>query len=342
MTRASNHECKHFCKWCLHSYSREDLLEAHKPECKGIGQTAARVEMPEEGKHKLAFQNHHKQVPVPYIIYSEIEALTTKIEETQLDFTKNNTQNIQHHEACSYCYIMVRCDGQTEPPVEYRGPSAAEHFLLALQEEEHKIKMVLANPKAMRMTREDWKAHRHATTCHVCEESLEGDSVCDHCRITGKYRGAAHSACNLKLQLSPKTTTIPVVFHLYPSLSDSFDSSTPRSFCLPASAKLVAANQPEAFRVTARYEPDQHKHDLLMRKGVYPYEYMDSWACFNEPSLLPKEAFYSKFSGSGICDEDCTYAQKVWKVFGCKNLGEYSDLYCHTDVLLLADVFETF
>ena len=97
--------------------------------------------------------------------------------------------------------------------MEYRGPSAAEHLLKALQGEERKIKQVLADPQLMRMTREDWKAHRHATTCHVCGKPLMGDSVCDHCYITGKYRGAAHSACNLKLRLSPKTTTIPVVFH---------------------------------------------------------------------------------------------------------------------------------
>ena len=47
---------------------------------------------------------------------------------------------------------MVRCDGQTEPPVKYRGPNAAEHFLEALQEEKRKIKGVLADPQAMTMT----------------------------------------------------------------------------------------------------------------------------------------------------------------------------------------------
>ena len=69
---------KHFCERCLHGYSREDLLEAHRPECKGIGQTAVRVEMPQEGK--LTFQNHHKQLPAPYVIYADFEALITKVE----------------------------------------------------------------------------------------------------------------------------------------------------------------------------------------------------------------------------------------------------------------------
>ena len=178
---------KHYCERCLHGYTREDLLDAHKPECRGIGQTAVRVEIPEEGKNALAFQNHHKQLPAPYIIYADLEPLTAKVEGPELDPTKSNTQRTQHHEACSYSYIVVRCDGQTEPPVEYRGLNAAAHFLESLQEEERKIKGVLANPQAMRMTREDWNTFRNAETCHVCDKPLEGDSVRDDCHITGKY-----------------------------------------------------------------------------------------------------------------------------------------------------------
>ena len=211
--QSKHRERKHFCGSCLHGYTRKDLLEAHKPECRWIGQTAVRVEMPEEGKNKLAFQNHHKQLPTPFVIYADFEALTTKVEGPELDHTKSNTPKTQHHETCSYCYVVVRCDGQAEPPVEYRGHNAAEHFLKAIQDVERKIKVVLANPQVMRMTPEDWQVFNAATTCHVCEKPLEGDTVRDHCHITGKYRGAAHNVCNLKLRLSPKTTTIPVVFH---------------------------------------------------------------------------------------------------------------------------------
>ena len=128
--------------------------------------------MPEKGKNKLTFQNHHKQLPAPFIIYADFEALTTKVEGPELDPTKSNIQRTQHHEACSFSYIVVRCDGQTEPPVEYRGPNAADHLLKSLQEEESKIKGVLADPKAMRMTREDWLAFRTAETCHVCDKPL--------------------------------------------------------------------------------------------------------------------------------------------------------------------------
>ena len=84
------------------------------------------------------------------------------------------------------------------------------------------------------------------------------------------------------------------------------------------------------------------KLSLVKRKGVYPYEYMDSLERFKENKLPPKEAFYSRLTGEGISDEDYEHAKKVWKVFGMKTLQDYHNLYNVTDVLLLADVFENF
>ena len=85
-----------------------------------------------------------------------------------------------------------------------------------------------------------------------------------------------------------------------------------------------------------------NKFVLLLRKGVYPYEYMDSWERFNETSLPPKKSFYSELNLEDISDKDYLHAQKVWDVFEIRNLGEYHDLYVQTDTLLLADVYEKF
>ena len=83
-----------------------------------------------------------------------------------------------------------------------------------------------------------------------------------------------------------------------------------------------------------------YKFLLLLRKGLYPYEYMDSWERFNETSLPPKKAFYRELTVEDITDKDYNHAQKVWRVFRIKNMGEYHDLYVLCDILLLADVFE--
>ena len=84
------------------------------------------------------------------------------------------------------------------------------------------------------------------------------------------------------------------------------------------------------------------KFELLARKGIYPYDYMNGIEKFSDEKLPPKEEFYSKLNDCGISDDDHNHAKKVWKEFGVKNLGEYHDLYLKSDVLLLADVFEEF
>ena len=81
---------------------------------------------------------------------------------------------------------------------------------------------------------------------------------------------------------------------------------------------------------------------LLKRKGVYPYEWLDSIDKLKETQLPSKEAFYSKMSGEGISDEDYEHAKLVWRTFNMETMRDYHNLYNQSDVLLLADVFENF
>ena len=82
--------------------------------------------------------------------------------------------------------------------------------------------------------------------------------------------------------------------------------------------------------------------ELLTRKGIYPYEYMDAPERFQETQLPPKEEYFSKLSGKDISVKDYEFAQEIWKTFKLKNLGQLHDLYMGTDVSQLADVFEEF
>ena len=87
---------------------------------------------------------------------------------------------------------------------------------------------------------------------------------------------------------------------------------------------------------------DINKFILLLRKGFYPYEYMDSWERFDETSLPHRETFYSSLNMEDITDVDHRHAKRVFKSLNNKNLGDYHDLYVQSDTLLLADVFENF
>ena len=99
----------------------------------------------------------------------------------------------------------------------------------------------------------------------------------------------------------------------------------------------------ERFAITYKFcDNDLDKFIMLLRKGVYPYEYIDEWDKFNEKVLPGKESFYSNLTLENIIETDYPHANNVFKKFNINNLGEYHDLYVRSDTLLLADIFENF
>ena len=87
---------------------------------------------------------------------------------------------------------------------------------------------------------------------------------------------------------------------------------------------------------------DLNEFVMLLRKGVYPYEYMDGWDKFNETSIPNKESFYSNLTMENITETDYIHTNIVFEKFKLNNLDDYHDLYVQSDTLLLADVFENF
>ena len=63
----------------------------------------------------------------------------------------------------------------------------------------------------MIITRHDKLVYDNSTNCHICNEEIGEDRVCDHCHLSGKFRGAAHEVCKLKYKVP---TFFPVVFHI--------------------------------------------------------------------------------------------------------------------------------
>ena len=51
------------------------------------------------------------------------------------------------------------------------------------------------------MTNEDEEIYNNSHICWICKQELNTDKVRDHCHVTGKFRGAAHNKCNLKLRI---------------------------------------------------------------------------------------------------------------------------------------------
>ena len=120
-------------------------------------------------------------------------------------------------------------------------------------------------------------------------------------------------------------------FDSYQFLSSSLECLT---------ENLKASGGLEHFKHFFSEFPDREMAEMLLRKNVYPYDYMNDEERFLEIRLPPKEEFYSSVKKSEISDDDYKHACKVFDTLKLRNLREYSDLYLKTDVLLLCDMFE--
>lgn len=118
-----------------------------------------------------------------------------------------------NYEACGYGYQVVSLDPRyTKPPVIYRGLDAAKHLIENLFQEEEYKREILDNIEPLKMTQEDEINFENGTNCTICCDIFSNTSgkARDHCHVSGKFRGAACSDCNLNFQLP---TFIPVFSH---------------------------------------------------------------------------------------------------------------------------------
>ena len=399
MYNQSKHkERKHFCMYCLQCFSSERILANHVNNCLTINGAQA-INMPKQGENILKFNNFHKQLPVPFVIYADLEAITKKVqgckqsEEMEKDKDRRSyTEAYQTHEDCGYGYKVICCydDKYSKYTSIYRGENVVYKFMEKMLEEVEYCKAVIKKHfnKPLVMTEVDEQNFKTMDGCHICGERYTDKDVRvrDHCHITGKFRGSAHQECNLKLRIKPENLKIPVIFHNLREYDSQFImqqigeiankhgytnkkgekqdlniNAIPNnmekymafmlgnhltfidSFQFMSSGldKLVS-NLPKDDLIYTSKAFKGKRLDLMSRKGVYPYDYMDSFEKFSEKELPTKDQFYSILNDQHITDDEYNHAKEVWNTFMIRTLGDYHDLYLVSDVLLLTDVFENF
>ena len=186
---------------------------------------AQAINMPKQGENILKFNNFHKQLPVPFVIYADFEAITKKVqgceqsEEMKKDKDRRSyMEAYQTHEDCGYGYKVVCCcdDKYSKSTCIYRGENAVYKFMEKMLEEVKYCKTVIKKHfnKPLVMIEVDEQNFK-ACGCHICGEKYTDKDVRikDLCHITGKFRGSAHQECNLKLRIKPENLKIPIIFH---------------------------------------------------------------------------------------------------------------------------------
>lgn len=366
-TQVTKHHSKlYFCDDCLIFFNTVDKADAHI--CGGVATI-----LPAKGT-VIQFNHYERMQDIPFIIYADFESFLEPHNSEASGFT---TLLQRHVPAAFGYYIVCSYDSSFNRYVSYRGPDCVEKFIKYLHRDVSKIHNILSKIVPVNLTSEDLEQFSNATNCHICLKLLFDDRVIDHCHLTGKFRGAAHSYCNLRFVL-PKF--IPVFFH---NLSGYDCHLFIRQLGeIPGKIKVIAKNKENYISFTkfflldedyilvrfvdsfkflgssleklakslnendfihlARFFPSKIKFDLLKQKGVYPYEYMTNWDSYEELTLPKRRCFFSSLTNESISDSDYRHAKNVWNVFNVKTLGEYTDLYLQSDVLLLSDIFESF
>ena len=388
------HGERHYCFNCFNGFTSEKRLLEHMLYCND--KDCVKTTLPTLGKNTLKFKNFKNTQRHPFVISADFECFTKP-----LDFNTANTANTikyQHHEPSGFCFY-VKCSEKNvydREPILYTKQNEhddiSKKFVECLESTLRDIDELYENPKKMIYGREEKAKYKNASQCYICQKDFNSEDkglikVRDHCHLTGRYRGAAHSKCNLDIKTP---NFVPVVFHnlegydshlfirnlgvtegeidSIPKNDEKFISFTKNvvvgsyidedeeikeryrklrfidsfKFMNSGLAKLVDNLDKETkVQVTNKFY-DGRSLDLLLRKGVYPYDYMNDYDRLSETKLPSIEDFYSRLNDENISPEDYTHAQNVWSHFNCKTMRDYHDLYLKSDVLLLADVFENF
>ena len=239
-----------------------------------------------------------------------------------LNMTKENEEEFQKADECHICNKKytnqdIRVRDHCHITGKYRGSAHQEcNLQLRLNPDKIKIPVIFHNLRGY--------------DSHFIMQEI-GAIVKDY-----EYTNKDGKKCQMNINAIPNNMEKYMAFMLGNHLTflDSFQ------FMSSSLEKLVGNLPKESLKYTSKMFKGT-KFDLMVRKGVYPYDYMDSFDKFNSP-LPKKEEFYSILNNEHISDENYKHAQNVWNTFNFKNMGEYHDLYLQSDILLLTDVFENF
>ena len=357
----------HYCHWCLCRYSSATRLEEHYQLCRGELQ---RLRVPEQPNQTIQFTNYRNVFRLPFVIYYDSESMLVP--------TANGSKDHVPISICSF----TKCtnDAYTLAPKVFTGYDCMQRFLDHLQDEEERIETILMTYHSeMTWNDEDDARLRRAQHCDICKVPFTSDQpkYRDHDHLNANkdsnIRYITCNRCNLTYGRQRACCRIPVVAHnsnrydihhvilalkrtkgvkVLAKNSETFialnwgrrltfiDSVNFMAGSLNGLASLL----PDAeIRSYTCYITEQDRlHELLKQKGVFPYDYMDSFERLHDTSLPPIEKFYDTLNETNLPRADYVRAQRVWKAFDCNTLQEYMELYVCLDTLLLAAVVESY
>lgn len=372
---SKNGHKKFFCDRCLNYFSSQDNLNNHVDYCQKLND--CKVEFPKE--LHIKFRNFVNKERLPFILYADFESLLQPFNDS-LTNKHCKTRRYQKHIAYSAGYYF-KCNYDNQLSY-YKSNRSMDCMSWFVNELETVAKFVSSKLKHVEPLNIEISLSHASKTCHICDEGFkETDKIVrDHCHLTGNFRGFAHNKCNLNyknsfvipvvfhnlggydahflirdlakknyIRLLPENKEKYISFtvcHKDSNLKFRFiDSLRFMGFSLEELVSNLSTTQMvDDFENLRNEFPDlgEEKFKLLTRKGVFFYDYIDHIEKLDETELPDIKHFYNKLNDTNIKKTDYEHAKHVWNKFDMKTLGDYSDLYMKTDIMLLTCVFETF
>ena len=207
----TKHKAKeHFCMNCLQGFKEESSRDKHVCYCEN--NESVHIEMPHK-KPIVEYSDGQFQFKVPFIIYADFESILEPIQGPGNNPSKPSTPGVNIHTPSGWCAYSKFAYGKVPNPLkEYRGKDCVSKFCEHIIAEARRLYESFPEKPMEPLTKAQLKEYNCMTKCHICFKPFkEGNQkVRDHCHYSGKYRGAAHSLCNLQYKIP---SYIPVVFH---------------------------------------------------------------------------------------------------------------------------------
>ena len=203
-------EAQHFCTNCLNGFESEIIRDEHYEYCRS--KDSVRVEMPTKNPI-VKYTDGQYQFKVPFVIYADFESMLVPVSGAPNNPEMSSTRGINVHQPSGWCMYSKFAYGKvTNPLKQYRGRDCVSKFCETIIAEAKRLYESAPKKPMDKLTKEQTVEFVIPKECHICFKkfSPKDRKVRDHCHYTGKYRGAAHSSCNLRYRIPEY---IPVVFY---------------------------------------------------------------------------------------------------------------------------------
>lgn len=213
---SKSHE-NYYCYGCFHSFRCQFTLKKHALSCKDY--KYCEIKLPEKGKNYKKHKFGTKSLRMNDIIYLDLKCLLLKYYTCSNNPDQSSTERVAYHEVCGYSTNIKRNHSKESINTHQRGKTSLS--ILCKKLKEYPLMLIKTGKKPLiPLTNEEEATHIKSNHSHICHrKSIEDEDhqyyqklrkSIDRDHYTGKYRGAAHSICNLRYETQKD---IPVVTH---------------------------------------------------------------------------------------------------------------------------------